>query len=137
MTASKWLWQARRIDQEIKILKQSEKREYDRATSTVSKLSGMAGTASSPDPHKFDKLAEYSAAVRKREQDLLSLKTEMLETIGRLEDGRYRMILQLRYIDCFSWKKVQEKMHYSERGSFKIHAEALAHLSLILTEKEK
>lgn len=133
MNVEQWLGRARGITREIEILEQSRKAEYDRVTSIASQLSGTAGTSASPDPHKFDRLAEYADELLRREQSLLEVKAEVSRSISAVEDDRYRKILHLRYCDCMSWREIQREMHYSKSGCFKVHGEAVAYLSGMLS----
>ena len=55
--------------------------------------------------------------MEKREQAMLA--------ITKMEDGEQRAVLIMRYILGKSWDDIAEEMHYSMRGIFKLHGQAL------------
>lgn len=55
---------------------------------------------------------------------------EAEDFVDRIENVEYRIILQLRYIDCNDWNDVLHimqkfSMHYCERQMFRLHGRAL------------
>lgn len=55
--------------------------------------------------------------MKKREQAMV--------VITRMEDGDQRAVLVMRYILGQSWDDIADEMHYSMRGIFKLHGQAL------------
>ena len=132
MTVCQWLGRARNISREVDMLERSRREEYERVTSIASQLSGSAGTTSSPNPHKFDKLIEYDELLGRRVEELLGVKAEIEEQISRLKDSRCRMLLHMRYVDCREWNEIRRNMHYSESNIYKLRKKAIADLAKIL-----
>lgn len=132
MTVNQWLGRARSVSNEVNILERSRREEYERVTAIASQLSGSAGVTSTPNPHKFDRLAEYDLQLQKREEELLALKAEIAAAISQVDDSRYRIMLHLRYCDCRSWREIQRTMNYSKSGCFKLHGEAVAYIEGML-----
>lgn len=126
MTVIQWLSRARNVSREVEILERSRREEYERVTAIASQLSGSAGVSATKNPHKFDRLAEYSEALQRREEELLTLKREISDAISRVEESRYRILLHLRYCDCRSWLEIQYAMQYSKSSCHRIHSEAVA-----------
>ncbi len=56
---------------------------------------------------------------------LEEVMVEIADVISRIEDSRYRKLLEMRYINFMSWEEIQEKMHYSEPRVFSLHREAI------------
>ena len=44
---------------------------------------------------------------------------------SRVKDVEQRQLLELRYVDGYTWEEISERMHYSERKIFYIHGGAL------------
>ena len=124
----------RRIDAEIKWLR----------TESVSLRSPW------PDgqPHgygKTDQVAE--AAIRLAEKiteaerlhiearaRLFEKRTEIVDTIGRLEDPALCEILSKRYVDGASWERISAESGYSMRHTLRIHGEALEKIKAFIPE---
>ena len=136
MTVTQWLGRARNISREVEVLERSRREEYERVTSIASQLSGSAGTTSSPNPHKFDKLTEYDELLMRRVDDLLDVKVEIEEQISRIKDSRCRMFLHMRYVDCYKIETIMRQMHYSRANVDKIKKKAIADLKKILILEE-
>lgn len=132
MTVYQWLNRARNVSSEVDIIERSRREEYERVTAIASQLSGSAGVTSTPNPHRFDRLAEYDEALARRENELLTVKAEIAAAISRVDDSRYRIMLHLRYCDCRSWREIQRAMNYSKSGCFKLHSEAVAYITGML-----
>jgi DNA-directed RNA polymerase specialized sigma subunit len=56
---------------------------------------------------------------------LVDLKSSVLQTIGRIENGDERNILLARYLNCKKWETIAEEMGYSARRVYQIHGSAL------------
>ena len=56
---------------------------------------------------------------------LIDLKREIGGYIRELEDPRYRLILENRYLNNKSWEEVTEIFGYDKRWIYRIHNEAL------------
>ena len=103
-TASKeYLMKAYRMDTRIS----SKLRQVDslndlavRATATISDMPGNP----SKDLHKMENIivmiVDLQQEIGKDIEDLLSMKRDIMERIGKLEDPEQQMVLELRYIDC-------------------------------------
>lgn len=124
MTAKQWLSRGRGINREIDALLKSKDEMFNQLTSITAAPSGdvVSGTK---DPHKFDRLVELGDQIDRRIDELAGIKSEILATINRLEDWRYRELLRSRYIDMKNFEQIAVDMHYSWRGVMKIHANAL------------
>ena len=58
-------------------------------------------------------------------EELLTRQREAEALIGRIEDGRYRALLQLRYLAGLTWDQVAEKMGYEARQVYRLYRSAL------------
>ncbi len=121
MTAQEWLQQVREVDDEVQILRRSMFDAYALATKTTAGLDGVAVQAS-PDPHKFDGVAELDEAIWERIRMLSAMKAKAVRVIGALQDPRQRQVLTAYYVDCRThdgqrktWEMVAVELHMSFR----------------------
>ena len=133
-TASKeYLMKAYRMDMRIS----SKLRQVDslndlavRATATVSDMPGNP----SKDPHKMENIivmiVDLQQEIGKDIEDLLNMKRDIMERIGKLEDPEQQMILELRYIDCRAWEQIADDMDFSMNNVFVLHREALENFEI-------
>lgn len=99
MTAQEWLMQVREADDEIQILRRSMFDAWTLAVRTTPVLDGV-GIHGSPDPHKFDGIAELDEAIYDRIRDLSAMKAQAVRVIAMLPDPRQRMVLSAYFVDC-------------------------------------
>lgn len=66
----------------------------------------------------------------KEKQSFLMRKSlwEIEGAINNISDREERMLLQLRYVDRYSFDYISLRMHISRATAFRIHARALLHL---------
>lgn len=135
MTAKQFLSRGRWIEREITSLIRTRDETRDRLTHITQNYDGD-GAQSTKDPHKFDALVELEYKLDERIDELCAVKTEILDAIGKLEDSRERLALQLYYIDMKSWEQVAVELHYSWRQTMYIRKQAINNIALICTGGE-
>ena len=135
MTAKQFLSRGRWIEREITSLIRTRDETRDRLTHITQSYDGD-GAQSTKDPHKFDALVELEYKLDERIDELCAVKTEILDAIGKLEDSRERLALQLYYIDMKSWEQVCVELHYSWRQTMYIRKQAINNIALICTGGE-
>lgn len=115
MTVKEWLNKGRKLDIELKQLREERKQALDLACSCTSCPNDekvQTSTKNTSDG-KFAAYTEYSAMIDKKEFELLVYKSRMHNLINRLDNPTYRTLLSLRYINCKTWEQIAEDMHYS------------------------
>ena len=135
MNAKQFLSRGRWIEREITSLIRTRDETRDRLTHITQNYDGD-GAQSTKDPHKFDALVELEYKLDERIDELCAVKTEILDAIGKLEDSRERLALQLYYIDMKSWEQVAVELHYSWRQTMYIRKQAINNIALICTGGE-
>ena len=126
MTAKEFLGQARQIDQRIEA--RCEERERLLAKLTTGRMTHLTGM---PRGGGYDwtdavaKLVELDRQLGGEIMELCKLKREINECIGRVEDMRYRRLLELRYRNYMRWDDIADEMGYDVRQIYRIHGEAL------------
>ena len=129
--ARKWLGRARAMKRELKALKSARESTFEMLTS-ITQNYNSDGAQSTKDPHKFDKLAEYSAEIDRQIDHLYEVKAEIQKAISRLDDSRYRDILSGRYLDGLTFEEIAVKIKYSYKQTCRLHGRALIKMEGIL-----
>ena len=126
MTAKEFLRRARSIDRRIDEATERVERLRARLESgRMSSITGMPRGGASDWTVTADRLIELERDVNARVRDMCRLKRLAQEAIDRVDDARYRELLELYYIDGFTWEQVAETMEYDVRHVTRLHGEAL------------
>ena len=131
MTAKQFLSRGRWIEREITSLIRTRDETRDRLTHITQNYDGD-GAQTTKDPHKFDSLVELEYKLDERIDELCAVKTEILDAIGKLEDSRERLALQLYYIDMKSWEQVAVELHYPWRQTMYTRNHAINNVEAII-----
>ena len=126
MTAKEFLRRARSIDRRID--EATERVERLRArleAGRMSSITGMPRGGAGDWTVTADRLMELERDVNARVRDMCRLKRLAQGAIDRVEDARYRELLELYYIDGYTWEQVAETMEYDVRHVTRLHGEAL------------
>ena len=90
----------------------------------------------SRDPDQIGELVARKADI---ESDLDAAKQKALATMQRvinvinmLKEREYRQILQMRYVEHTSWRRIAEDMNYDGRYIYKLYNRALDEMDRIL-----
>lgn len=137
MKAKEYLLQAKYLDQQV----QSKLNEIERlntlATSMNSVISDMPkakGHTTSRLEDTVVKIIEYENEIQADLDRLITLKREINETIGKIQDVEYRLILQKRYLELCSWEEISTDVDKKVRWVQVIHGRALEELQKYLDE---
>lgn len=122
--ARSYLNRARNIDHEIDNLLKAESETRDRVLSITQRYDGD-GAQASKDPHKFDRLAELSSLIDQKTDELVAVKGEILEMIGRLPERRQRNVCNSYYIRMKTFEQIAVEENYSYRQVKRIHSKSL------------
>ena len=127
MTAKEYLNRVRRQNY---ILKQTEKElneiRADILTLRASSLSEhVSGSKNSDTADKYIRLESYMEKVNAEWDKLIDMRNAAKDLIGAMPDPMHRAVLYARYINGQRWEDIAMDMHYSSKGIFKLHGEAL------------
>ena len=100
------------------------------------RVSGGSGTTS-PMEDATVKLIDLSHEINDDIDRLIDLKKEILNTINELDDFRYKLILEMRYINAKDWDEVARNLGYDTRYTIKLHGKALKEIDEVLKEDTK
>ena len=131
MTAKQYLNRARRIDKEIDALLRLVQTTRE-SLESVTQNYDSDGATGTKNPHKFDRLVELESLVDQKVDELIALKTDILETISKLKDNRQRILLTKYYLQMLTWEQVAVDMDYSFQHTMRMHGYALREIDRII-----
>lgn len=132
--ARSYLNRARNIDHEIDVLLKTETETRDKILHITQRYDGD-GAQATKDPHKFDRLAELSSMIDQKVDELVEVKEEILQMIGRLPDQRQRNVCTSYYVRMKTFEEIAVEEHYSYRQTKRIHSKSLLLVDGYLTGK--
>lgn len=131
MTAKQYLNRARRIDKEIDALLRLVQTTRE-SLESVTQNYDSDGATGTKNPHKFDRLVELESLVDSKVDELIALKTDILDTISKLKDNRQRILLTKYYLQMLTWEQVAVDMDYSFQHTMRMHGYALREIDRII-----
>lgn len=127
MTAKEYL---NRIRNQSYVLKQTE-HELAEIRSDILSLRGssldehVSGSKNSDIADKYIRLEKYMERVNAEWDRLIDLRMEAKSLILGLPDQQQQGVLYARYINGKRWEDIALEMHFSWRGIFNLHGQAL------------
>ena len=110
MTAKEYMEQARYLDMQI-----NSKIEQVRS---LNELATKVTTVYSDMPHSPNRNTS-------RMEETIAKIIDLESEINNVEDEKYRILLELRYINQMSWEEIAVHLGYDLRYTHKIHGRAL------------
>ena len=131
MTAKEYLRRAYKLNEEIDQLETAKHEMFSRITSITPDYNGdtVSGTK---DPHKYDAYAQFAAEIDNRVDELISIKSDILNTINKVEDAKLRTLLIARYINFMTFEGIAVMMNYDWRHIMRLHSAALKAIDEVL-----
>ncbi|WP_322630545.1 DUF1492 domain-containing protein [Aedoeadaptatus coxii] len=89
----------------------------------------QSGSVGDPTASIALKIVRLDEEIARDIERLVDLKAEAQVLFARLDDDlKYRSVMELRYLECMSWREVAQSLHFSHKHVFKLHGEALRRL---------
>ena len=131
MTAKEYLRRAYKLNEEIDQLEAAKHKMFSRITSITPKYNSdtVSGTK---DPHKYDAYAQFAAEIDNRVDELVSIKSDILNTIKKVKDAKLRTLLIARYINFNSFESIAVMMNYDWRHIMRLHSDGLKAIDEVL-----
>ena len=117
MTAKEWMSRGISIDGEISAL-------LDAQNTVKSTVEGACCG--------HDNLDELEDEIEQRVKELCRVKLEIIRAMDRLDDGRLRELLVLRYVAGKNMEQIAEEMGFSYRHILRLHQEALEKITGVI-----
>ena len=126
MTAKEFLRKVRNIDRRIDEATERVDRMRARLEAgRMSQITGMPRGGSGDWTETLDRLIGLEAAVNRRVREMCRLKRLAMEAIDAVDEAKLREVLELYYLDGFTWEQVAERMELDVRWVYRLHGRAL------------
>ena len=132
MTTKEYLNRAYVLNKKITKDKEIIANLKDAAMNTSANVSDERVQTSAPTGSRMstfvEMIVELEEGVNKQEQELKVVRDEITIEINRITDIKQRLVLQLRYLDYYSWSAISGVLCCSESLVYKIHSDGLKNL---------
>lgn len=126
MTAKEFLRRARRVDRRVdEAQERIERLRAKLESGRISAVTGMPRGGAGDWTQTADRLIELEQAMNSRAREMVRWKLAAIDAIRAVEDDRLSEVLELYYIDGFTWDQVAERMGLDKRWVFRLHGRAL------------
>lgn len=126
MTAKEFLRRARTVDRRLDEAQERVERMRARLEAgRMSSITGMPRGGAQDWTETADRLIELEKRVNARIRELVRWKLAAIDAIDRVEEANLREVLELYYIDGFTWEQVARRMGVTERWALILHGRAL------------
>ena len=126
MTAKEFLRRARTVDRRVDEAQERVDRLRARLEAgRMSQITGMPRGGGADWTETADKLIELEQRVNARTRKLVQWKLAAIDAIDAVEEARLREVLELYYVDGYSWARVAERMGLDLRWVYRLHGRAL------------
>ena len=131
MTAKDFLKRARNADRRIDEAEERVERLRARLEAgRMSQITGMPRGGSEDWTDTADRLIELEKRVNARVRDLVRLKQAAMDAIDRVDDVTLQEVLELYYLDGYSWEQVAARLKKDIRWVFRLHGRALQRIEV-------
>ena len=131
MTVKEFLRRARSVDRRVD--EATERAERIRArleAGRMSSVTGMPRGGAKDWTETADRLIELEQLVNAKTRELVRWKLAAIDAIDQVEEARLREVLELYYIDGYTWEQVAQRMGYDKSWVFRLHGRALQRIEV-------
>ena len=126
MTAKEFLRTARDADRRIdEAMERLERMRAKLEAGRMSNLTGMPRGGAVDWTETADRVIELEKRVNSRIREMVRQKQAAMDAIDQVEEARLREVLELYYLDGYTWEQVAEQMDMSDRHVKRLHGIAL------------
>lgn len=139
MTAKQYLKQTDKLTELINSNKLTLQKLRDLSVSLTSNISiDKVQTTHHVDKTSADiaKIIDLEQKIDYETHELIKLKCEIWETISKIDDREYRIILQNKYLNDMSWDEIANDINYNIRHVHRLHGKALLAIAEIIKNKD-
>lgn len=131
MTAKEFLRRARQVDRRVDEAQERVERLRAKLESgRMSAVTGMPRGGAGDWTQTADRLIELEQRVNTQTREMVRWKLAAIDAIRSVEDDRLSEVLELYYIDGFTWDQVAERMGLDKRWVFRMHGRALMKINV-------
>ena len=128
MNAKEYLSRARLLDRQIdsKIQQIEElNRLTTNCTATLTGIPGAPRRGGSVMADAVDRIVDLEREINRDIDRLVDLKREIMAAIRSVDNSKYRLVLEKRYLCYRTWEQIAADTGYNVRYLYRIHGEAL------------
>lgn len=126
MTAKEWLRQVRTIDSRIDAtIERLERMRARLEAGRMSNLSGMPRGGAIDWTVTADMVIDLEKRLNAEIREMCRTKQAALDAIDAVEEANLREVLELYYLDGYTWDQVAQTMGYDVRQVYRLHGVAL------------
>ena len=126
MTAKEFLRRARDVDRRVDEAQERVDRLRARLEAgRLSRVTGMPRGGGADWTETADRLIELEQVVNQQMRELVRWKLAAIDAIRQVEEPRLSEVLELYYIDGFTWEQVAQRMGLDLRWVYRLHGRAL------------
>ena len=136
MQAKEFLIQVQRAERELLVISAKKRHYADLAQSIGAKISGMvvqtSGNSSKTETAAIG-LYEMTKLLDEKEKEYAELVKKAEETIAKVKQEKFRLILTYKYLCNWSWASIRDELGYKDKKSvFRCHGYALRELQKVM-----
>ena len=126
MTAKEFLRQARSVDRRVdEATERVDRLRAQLEAGRMSSVTGMPRGGAKDWTETADRLIELEQRVNAQVRELVRWKLAAIDAIRQVEEPRFAEVLELYYIDGFTWEQVAQRMQLDVRWVYRLHGRAL------------
>lgn len=131
MTAKEFLRRAREVDRRVDEAQERVDRLRAKLESgRMSQITGMPRGGSGDWTQTADRLIALEQRVNAQTREMVRWKLAAIDAIDAVGEVRLREVLELYYVDGFTWDQVAERMGLDKRWIFRLHGRALLQIAV-------
>ena len=131
MTAKEFLRRARGIDRRVdEATERIDRLRAKLEAGRMSKITGMPRGGAEDWTMTADRLIDLERRVNAKIREMVRIKQAAMDVIDRVDEARLREVLELYYLDGYSWDQVAEQMGLDKRWVFRLHGRALQRIEV-------
>lgn len=122
---SQAIWLDQMIDSKLEQLETLKSLSMKVTTSfTQEKISGGTVEKSRME-NTIVKVIDLEHEINEDIDRFVDLKRDIQDTINKMENINYQLLLEMRYLSGKNWEEIAEQLNYNNRTVFKVHGRAL------------
>lgn len=131
MTAKEFLRRARGIDRRVdEATERIDRLRAKLEAGRMSRITGMPRGGAEDWTMTADRLIDLERRVNAKIREMVRVKQSAMDVIDRVDEARLREVLELYYLDGYSWDQVAEQMGLDKRWVFRLHGRALQRIEV-------
>lgn len=128
MTIKEYLNRARYLDREIDAKLDHQARLNSiiyKATNTLSDMPGSVSRDVTKRERAIAKVIDLEKEIDSQIDELVDAKREIMQLIEQVPKKEYKLLLEMRYVNLYTWEKIAEQMDITIRHVYRLHGSAL------------